>query len=215
MTLKEKAEAVDLRVVGKAIALKLGYLCVDAHKNDKETTGQRLTSIHFEEPGTKVTFYAHIDRWKGRLEFRGIYPRHLDGSLYDYGPQSYDKEVRPSISADVFRDPGKIAADVERRFLPDFTRQYHEAVVRRDKDVSNNAKRKNLCKKIAAAFGKDATVREERGSDFTVQYPQWSPLSGEIKPWLDGEASIEARNVPMKQALQIARILGTVEPKED
>lgn len=86
--------------------------------------------------GMEIEFSAEMDgyRTEGRIEFG----HHLDHTLSKV--MDYDqKTIEITVAKD--KEPRKIAADLLRRFLPEYTKLYVELTSRRDRDRAYRIKK--------------------------------------------------------------------------
>ena len=145
-----------------------------------------------------------------RLRVWGTWPesiRRQDGQRWDFQPYR-DNRVQ-EITCAISRGPRAIAGDILRRYVPEYLVQWQEQVEHRDKALREEAE-------VAAAYeelGEALNVQPSNhgcdgASRVRLPYSSGDPY-GEFKVSAYGglHVKIEADNLPMETALQIARLL--------
>ncbi len=99
--------------------------------------------------GRSFSFYIAMHKTNPKAEVMGQYPRF--GSQY-FGPQNGNA---PRINVSLSRPAKAIAADVRRRFLPQYLAAYDEAVIQRRKAIEERRLLTFNANALAALFSKE------------------------------------------------------------
>ena len=99
--------------------------------------------------GTGKGIHVNATQTKGRFRISGMWP--FDAAQQQSIP---DKPLHISIARD--RPPEKIAADLQKRFLPWYTAAYAEQVERAAQQDASRTRQQDVTVELAAILGQDA-----------------------------------------------------------
>jgi len=137
-----------------------------------------------------------------RLVVTGMWPMPVQGPKYNhlFDPHNHGLDA-PRITCNPNRDPGDLARDIERRFLPDYGQQYAEMVRKREEKLAELAR----LKEILAMF-EQAGVSSVDGCKAYFRHRDGDLPSGHVEVAInsDGErAHLDVRSLPLDVALWI------------
>jgi hypothetical protein len=143
---------------------------------------------------------------RGKLHVSGCYPK--DGDKYmgprEWGAIGYNEQA-PSINVSAEREPGPIARDISRRFLPEYTRVYQACEAKRAEHVAYLATVNNAAAQLEALIP-GSEVREHDGQG-AVYFHTSEHGYGELMPYSD-TVNMDLRSLPLALALKVAAVLG-------
>jgi len=130
-----------LHKLARQIATHLGWTYHEQNGNE----GRYAQLDHPQMQGAALM----IHRRDQRLEISGIYARNPDDRTGYYGPY----ENPPQITVSAAREPQAIARDIQRRFIPDYLREFEHSRERVDETRLDYSRRRDALEQIAAALG--------------------------------------------------------------
>lgn len=133
----------------------------------------------------------------GRLSVSGGWPRTKAGEVM--GP----REGRPSITVAETRPSAGVAAEIARRFLPDYLRLYAEALAKKVSWDDSRAAKRAACREMAAEIG--GKVQGE--TDANVHWYHDYGSCGDATPGSEDTWSFKIHGVGAKAAREIARLV--------
>jgi hypothetical protein len=154
--------------------------------------------------------HLSYDEWKNRVRVSGNWPRSkLDGGTA-FSPASYNSETTPSITCDADKAPDKIAADIVRRFLPDYRAMLAKCIERRDNHEAYIRNVNGLAAELAGIMG-----TRSRGDAYHGPTQRRADLPGSLGGYGHVEcssdsASFEIHSLPAAQARKLAAFLKTL-----
>ena len=107
----------------------------------------------------------------GRLTIDGHYPLGRN-NVYMASPR-YGEEPNPSITVDAEKDPAKIVTDIQRRFLPAFTKRWYEVVAKINQANAHEDKVSNLQDRIVRQIA-GARAAERSSCEIYTPSPYFS-----------------------------------------
>lgn len=144
---------------------------------------------------------------RGKLHVSGSYPR--DGERYmgprEWGAIGYNEQA-PSINVSAEREPGPIARDIARRFLPEYTRVYRACVAKQQEQAAYRSTVNGIAEQLAALIP-GAKLEEHDGTQRVSFYTSDTGY-GDLTAYSD-TVNMELRSLPLALARQIAALLGT------
>jgi hypothetical protein len=143
---------------------------VERPKPEQAEVYAALVRADDDDPnGPAIRFYIPAYGPK-RCTVDGRWPR--VGAHY-YSPNGMRDGKTPEISCDPRRDPAKLAADIKRRFLPDYLETFLAMRARATAHTDGRALVKAAAERIALAC--EGTLRERNQGD---SYHVWSTVEG-------------------------------------
>ena len=160
-----------------------------------DTAYARHTWCAVLRDGTGKGIHVNATQAKGRLHISGMWPS--DSTHQQCTP---DKPLHISVARN--RPPEKIAADLQRRFLPWYTAAYAEQVERAAQQDAARTRQREVTVELAAILGQD-TARPSPSNPNTIYA---SGLTVEVHGNGD-RASVELRYKSVKAVKAVLRAL--------
>jgi hypothetical protein len=140
---------------------------------------------------------------KTRLAISGVFPRGAHGE--DYGPSGYGNEQRLTIHVGTERPPKAIAAEITRRLLPTYLKQYATALERKAADEQARATADALAERLASILGEPVSDSHRNGERGVRLYRgDWY---GDVTVGHGGSVTIDLRSLPAGIAEAVCRAL--------
>jgi len=144
--------------------------------------------------------HVNATQAKGRFYLSGCWPYDSENRMH--GP---DKHLHITVARN--RPPEKIAAEIQRRFLPWYLATYAEKVEQVAKYNAARDRQQDLVIELAALLGADASRRLQNNRDRN-QTPNRIYASGlTVDVHSNGEVSIELRYKTVKVAKAVLRAI--------
>lgn len=138
--------------------------------------------------------HVNATQAKGRFCLGGMWP--TDSDHQQHIP---DKPLHITIARN--RPPEKIAAEIERRFLPWYLAAYAEQLKRAEQHNAARARQQEITVELAALLGSDASRRMQRNPN------QIYALGLTVDVHGNGEVSIELRYKTVKVAKAVLKAI--------
>ncbi len=137
--------------------------------------------------GTGRGIHANATQAKGRLYLSGCWPSDSENRLH--GP---DKHLHITVARN--RPPAKIAAEIQRRFLPWYLAEYAKHAERAAKCNTDRTRQQELAVELAALLGPEVKARTD-GNPARIHA---KGISVEVHG--NGDVSLEVRYTTVKVA---------------
>jgi hypothetical protein len=169
---------------GKEVLKALGFSLVGENEENNRAVGTL-------PDGRKV--YISINwRNKDRFDVSGHYPTHEDRGY---------QEKRPKITVSNERPVEKIVADIQRRFLPEYSQVFEKSKAHLERSQNSEAKRKAAFKEACEVLGlesdrhynSDCKAYGQNGLKLQVHY--------------DGDIDLDLGRITKEQLAEIAKVL--------
>ena len=102
----------------------------------------------------------YVSKRKDKLEISGVYPQAKNGCC------SSGIVARPSISVSADRDPAAIAADIKRRFMPQYLEAWKEAQALVAQADHNEAQKNEVLKMLCGLFNETTRIHDKNRLSF-------------------------------------------------
>lgn len=145
-----------------------------------------------------------------KLEISGSYPKLLDGS-WDH----HSKAV--GINVSISRGGKAIAGEIQRRLLPEYTKQLAEAIDRKAKAQANQDARAAIAQRIIDVLPRAAVATDRNGGPTDYRKVAVRSNSGDV--WgsfsINGGVGIDLHGLTVDQAVRIAAIVAEPQPTDN
>lgn len=187
----------ELEALAQDVAHHLGFLW-----NTVKMKHDHLAVIGGLDGKSQICLYSGWNS-NGRLEIRGGYP---DG----YYP---DARNRPEMTVSIAKGARKIAADIQRRFIPKYDPLLKGILERQERDIREAGEAEEMLARIVAALEPGARTNEDRLSrlpkerNYTVRTDYGKPWAKvEISRWRKS-ADLEIHDCPLDLAVRICELI--------
>lgn len=164
--------------------------------------------------GDERILWVNYDPYKHRLNISGCWPfSRIPGETHKiFVPRDlHPQQVSPEISVAADRVPETLAADIQRRFLPEYIRVLGLCQARRDVNDAWVVQQAGFASRVATVLGVDLPKQSSPSDNFTFGLPNESKREyyGSIR--VSGTStSIEVRSLKPEQALKVIEFLKTI-----
>lgn len=177
----------------------------------KDGDEQRATGLDF---ASGASWWFRYDDWTHRLAVSGNWPKSNRDSQVFIPRDLYNPQVSsPEITVDADKTPEKIAADINRRFVPAYIAILARLTERRDSHDKYIDDSNGLAEQLAKALGASAPRHPSNGTRDVrrqhVDVPSTLGFYGNIEA-SSNSADFTLRSVPADKALKLARFLATL-----